>query len=92
MENIVVVLFSLLIWYPCEQVNLEKIRSRTQKKLMNKLAAATHKASEKRAAAEVKQQKEATRTAKKADYIRQTGHVPDQLFSCWSSCFGNYVK
>ncbi|XP_078155487.1 uncharacterized protein LOC144551409 isoform X2 [Carex rostrata] len=74
------------------EVNLEKIRARTQKKLMNKLAAATHEASEKRAAAEAKQQKEATRTAKKADYIRQTGHVPDQLFSSWSSCFGNYVK
>ncbi|KAJ4777901.1 Remorin family protein [Rhynchospora pubera] len=70
------------------EVDLEKIRARSQEKLMNKLAASKHKANQKRAAAEAKRQKEATRTTKQAEYIRQTGHVPNQsCSSCWSLWF-----
>ncbi|KAJ3689676.1 hypothetical protein LUZ61_018840 [Rhynchospora tenuis] len=70
------------------EVDLEKIRARAQEKLMNKLAASKHKANQKRAAAEAKRQKEATRTAKQAEYIRRTGHVPNQsCSSCWSLWF-----
>lgn len=78
---------SLLVCHLCEQADLEKIRARAQAKSMEKLATATHNANEKRATAEAKRKKEATRTAKQADYIRQNGHVPNQSFSCWSFCF-----
>lgn len=52
---------------------------------MNKLAAARHKAEEKRAAAEADKNNQAAKTEEQAEYIRRTGHVPSSYFS-FSCC------
>lgn len=68
------------------QVEVERIRGRAQDKLMNKLAAARHKAEEKRAAAESKRNWHAAETEQQADYIRKTGRIPSSFSFCgW--CF-----
>lgn len=67
------------------QVEVERMRGRAQDKLMNKLAAARHKAEEKRAAAETKRNKQEVRTEQQAEYIRRTGRIPTS-FSCWNWC------
>lgn len=67
------------------QVEVERMRGRAQDKLMNKLAAARHKAEEKRAAAETKRNKLEVRTEQQAEYIRRTGRIPTS-FSCWNWC------
>jgi len=61
------------------------MRARAHEKLMNQLAAARHKAEEKRAAAEAKRNQQAAKTAQQAEYIRRTGRIPT-LFSCWGLC------
>lgn len=61
------------------------MRAHAHDKLMNKLAAARHKAEEKRAAAEAKRNKEAARTEQQAEYIKRTGRIPAS-FSCWNWC------
>lgn len=61
------------------------MRARANEKLMKQLATARHKAEEKRAAAEAKKNQQATRTARQAEYIRQTGHIPTSV-SCWGWC------
>jgi len=55
---------------------------------MNKLAAARHKAEEKRAAAEANRNHQAAKTEEQAYYIRRTGHVPSSYlsFSCCNWC------
>lgn len=55
---------------------------------MNKLATVRHKAEEKRAAAEVNRNNQATKTEEQAEYIRRTGHVPSSYlsFSCCTWC------
>ncbi|KAE9445064.1 hypothetical protein C3L33_23038, partial [Rhododendron williamsianum] len=70
-----------LLW----QVKVERMRGRAHDKLMNKLAAATHKAEEKRAAAEAKKNRQATKTEQQAEYIRTTGRMPSS-FSCGCCC------
>ncbi|XP_038994238.1 uncharacterized protein At3g61260-like [Hibiscus syriacus] len=50
-------------------VEVETMRGRAHDKLMNKLAAARHKAEEKRAAAEAKRNRQAGETEQQADYI-----------------------
>lgn len=67
------------------QVEVERMRGRAHEKLMNKLAAARHKAEEKRASAEAKRNKQAVRTEQQAEYIRRTGRIPTS-FSCWNWC------
>ncbi|XP_038971008.1 remorin 4.1-like [Phoenix dactylifera] len=67
------------------EVEVERMRARAHDKLMNKLAAAKHKAEEKRAAAEATRGQQATRTSQQAEYIRRTGHIPSS-FSCWNWC------
>lgn len=67
------------------QVEVERMRGRAHEKLMNKLAAARHKAEEKRASAEGKRNKQAVRTEQQAEYIRRTGRIPTS-FSCWNWC------
>ncbi|CAJ2677783.1 remorin 4.1 isoform X1 [Trifolium pratense] len=67
------------------EVEVERIRSKSHDKLMNKLAAARHKAEEKRAAAEANRNHQATKTEEQAEYIRRTGHVPSSYFS-FSCC------
>ncbi|KAI8538566.1 hypothetical protein RHMOL_Rhmol09G0114000 [Rhododendron molle] len=64
---------------------VERMRGRAQDKLMNKLAAATHKAEEKQAAAEAKKNRQATKTEQQAEYIRTTGRMPSS-FSCGCCC------
>ncbi|RVX11600.1 hypothetical protein CK203_015885 [Vitis vinifera] len=67
------------------QVEVERIRGRAHDRLMNKLAAARHKAEEKRAAAEAKRSRQAAKTEQQAEYIRKTGRIPSS-FSCWNWC------
>ncbi|XWS34420.1 hypothetical protein CRYUN_Cryun21dG0037100 [Craigia yunnanensis] len=66
------------------EVEVERMRGRGHDKLMNKLAAARHKAEEKRAAAEAKRNQQAAKTEQQAEYIRRTGRIP--YFPCWSWC------
>ncbi|KAI4313358.1 hypothetical protein L6164_026344 [Bauhinia variegata] len=70
------------------EVEVERIRGRSHDKLMNKLAAARHKAEEKRAAAEAKKNRQAAKTEEQAEYIRRTGRVPPSYlsFSCCNWC------
>nr|CAD1835292.1 unnamed protein product [Ananas comosus var. bracteatus] len=67
------------------EVEVERMRAREHERLMNKLAAANHKAEEMRAAAEAKRNNQASRTAQQAEYIRRTGRVPSS-FSFWNWC------
>ncbi|KAJ4710322.1 Remorin family protein [Melia azedarach] len=67
------------------EVEVERIRGRAHDRLMNKLAAARHKAEEKRAEAEAKRNQQAAKTEQQAEYIRRTGHIPT-LFGCWGWC------
>lgn len=64
------------------EVKVERIRGHAHEKLMNKLAASRHRAEEKLAAAEAKRNRQAAKTAQRAEYIRQTGHMPSP-FSHW---------
>lgn len=64
------------------EVKVERIRGHAHEKLMNKLAAARHRAEERLAAAEAKRSQQAAKTAQRAEYIRQTGHMPSP-FSHW---------
>ncbi|KAF9624087.1 hypothetical protein IFM89_007785 [Coptis chinensis] len=66
-------------------VEVERMRGKAHDKLMEKLAAARHKAEEKRAAAEVKRNRQAAKTEQQAEYIRRTGRLPS--FSCCNWCF-----
>ncbi|KAG6764383.1 hypothetical protein POTOM_031851 [Populus tomentosa] len=69
-------------------VEVERIRGQAQDRLMNKLAAARHKAEEKRATAEAKSNRQAAKTDKQADYIRRTGRVPSSFTFCgWCWCW-----
>lgn len=70
----------------CFQVEVERIRGHAHGKLMNKLAAARHKAQEKRAAAEAKRNQQAAKAEHQAEYIRKTGHIPSS-FWCWGWCY-----
>ncbi|CAN6236889.1 unnamed protein product [Urochloa humidicola] len=67
------------------EVEVERMRARAQDKLMTQLASARHNADEKRAAAELKRNRAAARTAEQAEHIRRTGRVPP-LFGCWNWC------
>ncbi|KAG1361139.1 remorin 4.1 [Cocos nucifera] len=67
------------------EVEVERMRAHAHDKLMNKLAAAKHKAEEKRALAEARRDQQVARTARQAEYIRRTGHIPSS-FSCWNWC------
>ncbi|KAK9935680.1 hypothetical protein M0R45_022769 [Rubus argutus] len=67
------------------EVEIERIRGHAHSKLMNKLAAARHKAQEKRAAAEARRNEQACKTEQQAEYIRRTGRIPS-TFSCWGWC------
>ncbi|KAJ0095963.1 hypothetical protein Patl1_15748 [Pistacia atlantica] len=69
-----------------EKVEVERMRGRAHDRLMNKMAAARHKAEEKRAEAEAKRNRQAAKTEQQAEYIRRTGRIPSS-FSCWSWCF-----
>ncbi|XXG60230.1 hypothetical protein AAC387_Pa04g2193 [Persea americana] len=67
------------------EVEVERMRAHAHDALMNKLAAARHKAEEKRATAEAKRNKQAAKTEQQADYIKRTGHIPTSCF-CWNWC------
>jgi hypothetical protein len=61
------------------------MRGQAQDRLMNKVAAARHKAEEKRAAAEAKRNRQAAKTERQVEYIRRTGRIPSS-FSCCGWC------
>ncbi|CAL0324817.1 unnamed protein product [Lupinus luteus] len=63
------------------QVDVERIRSKTHDKLMNKLTSVRHKAEEKLAAAEANRSHEAAKSEEQSEYIRRTGHVPSSYLS-----------
>ncbi|KAK7846631.1 uncharacterized protein CFP56_007609 [Quercus suber] len=63
------------------QVEVERMRGQAQDRLMNKLAAARHKAEEKRAVAEAKRNQEAAKTEQQSEYIRKTGRIPSSNFT-----------
>ncbi|OAY72250.1 Uncharacterized protein ACMD2_26110 [Ananas comosus] len=67
------------------EVEVERMRANAHDRLMNKLAAAKHKAEAKRAAAEANRNREAAKTAQQAEYIRRTGRIPTSI-SCWGWC------
>ncbi|KAJ9175341.1 hypothetical protein P3X46_013906 [Hevea brasiliensis] len=68
------------------EVEVERVRGRAQDKLMNTLAAARHRAEEKRAAAEAKRNRQAAKTERQAEYIRRTGRIPSSFSFCsWCS-------
>ncbi|XP_057961840.1 uncharacterized protein LOC131153512 isoform X2 [Malania oleifera] len=67
------------------EVEVERIRGRAHDRLMSKLAAARHKAEERRAAADATRNKQAAKTEQQAEYIRRTGRIPPS-FSCCSWC------
>ncbi|KAF8390603.1 hypothetical protein HHK36_025130 [Tetracentron sinense] len=58
------------------EAKAERLKSRAQERLANKLAATTRIAEEKRTSAETKLNEQAVRTSERADYIRRTGHLP----------------
>ncbi|XP_065872710.1 uncharacterized protein [Euphorbia lathyris] len=64
------------------EVEVERMRGEAQDRLMNKLAAARHKAEEKRAAAEAKRNRQAAKTEQQAEYIRRTGRIPSSFSFC----------
>ncbi|XP_062172894.1 uncharacterized protein LOC133878360 isoform X3 [Alnus glutinosa] len=67
------------------EVEVERMRGQAQDRLMNKVAAARHKAEEKRAAAEAKRNRQAAKTERQVEYIRRTGRIPSS-FSCCGWC------
>jgi hypothetical protein len=68
------------------QVEVERMRGQAHDRLMNKLAAATLKAEEKRAVAEAKRNRQAAKTEQQTEYIRKTGRIPSS-FSCCGWCY-----
>ncbi|KAF6161364.1 hypothetical protein GIB67_009243 [Kingdonia uniflora] len=80
-RNVKLTLFPIL-------VKAERLKSRAQEKLLNKLAATRRIAEERRANAEAKLNEQAVRTSEKADYIRRTGHLPSSCsFKLPSFCW-----
>ncbi|KAI3719759.1 hypothetical protein L6452_20663 [Arctium lappa] len=69
------------------EVEVERMRGGAHDRLMNKLAAARHKAEEKRAAAEAKRNRQAARAEEQAEYIRKTGQIPSSFTCCRCCCF-----
>ncbi|RZC70058.1 hypothetical protein C5167_033370 [Papaver somniferum] len=82
---------SFTIWYYplfSRFVKAERLKSRAQEKLTNKLAATRRIAEEKLSNAEAKLNEQAAKTAEKADYMRRTGHLPSSFSiklpsRCW---------
>lgn len=68
------------------EVEVERMRGQAHDRLMNKLAAATLKAEEKRAVAEAKRNRQAAKTEQQTEYIRKTGRIPSS-FSCCGWCY-----
>lgn len=64
------------------EVETKKTLSHAQKKLMNKVATARHRAEELHAAAEAKHGEQVAKTAVHADHIRRTGRMPSSFFGC----------
>ncbi|KAJ7945519.1 Remorin family protein [Quillaja saponaria] len=69
-------------------VKAERMKTRAQEKLANKLAASRRIAEEKRASAEAKLNEKSLKTTEKADYIKRTGRVPSSFsFKLPSLCW-----
>ncbi|KAK6917132.1 Remorin, C-terminal [Dillenia turbinata] len=68
------------------EARVEQMRASAQAKMVKKIALARQRSDEKRAAAETRKNRQAERTAAKAEQIRQTGRIPSSHFVCcgWS--------
>ncbi|XP_031477975.1 uncharacterized protein LOC116249021 isoform X2 [Nymphaea colorata] len=64
------------------ELEVERMKCLAHEKLMNKLAAARHKAEEKFMVAEAKRNQQAAKTAERVDYIRRTGRIPSSFSFC----------
>ncbi|KAK7246916.1 hypothetical protein RIF29_41787 [Crotalaria pallida] len=64
------------------EAKVEQIKAQTHAKMVKKIALARQRSEEKRAAAEVRKNREAERTAAQAEYIRQTGRMPSTNYIC----------
>lgn len=64
------------------QAQIEQMRAQAQAKMVKKIAMATQKSEEMRAAAEARKNRQAEKTAANAEYIRQTGRIPSSPFTC----------
>lgn len=69
------------------QAKAEKILAEANEKLKDKLASASKKAAEKRAAAEVVRNAQAAKTAEEAEVMRKTGHLSPLASSPFTCCF-----
>lgn len=58
------------------------MRAQAHAKIVKKIAMARQRSEEKRAAAEVRRNREAERTAAQAEYIRRTGRMPSFKYTC----------
>ncbi|CAA7410647.1 unnamed protein product [Spirodela intermedia] len=70
------------------EVKVERLRASAHERLMTRLAAARHEAEERRAAAEARRNRRASRTARQVEYIRRTGRVPSAAAAVFSRCWG----
>ncbi|KAJ7535746.1 hypothetical protein O6H91_12G044300 [Diphasiastrum complanatum] len=68
------------------EVKVERMRSLSHERLMNKLAIARRRSEEMRAAAEARRAEQAAKTAQHAELIRQTGKMPFS-FHCCNFCW-----
>ncbi|CAL9096194.1 unnamed protein product [Musa textilis] len=62
------------------EAKAERVRARAIEKMAEKLAMARRQADEKQAAAEARMNKQASRTAHRADQIRRTGQIPSPYY------------
>ncbi|CAI0544864.1 unnamed protein product [Linum tenue] len=61
---------------------VEQMKAQAEAKMVKKVAMARQRAEERRAAAESRKNRDAERTAAKAEYIRQTGRMPSTHYIC----------
>ncbi|OIW21293.1 hypothetical protein TanjilG_31622 [Lupinus angustifolius] len=64
------------------EAKVEQMKAQTHAKMVKKIALARQRSEEKRAAAEVRRNREAERTAAQAEHIRQTGRMPYTNYIC----------
>lgn len=65
-----------------QQAKAERVRARALEKMAEKLAMTRRQVDEKQAAARAQMNKQASRTAHKAEHIRRTGQIPSLNYLC----------
>ncbi|KAF8030761.1 hypothetical protein BT93_D0061 [Corymbia citriodora subsp. variegata] len=64
------------------EAQVEQMRAHAQARMVKKIAMARQRSEEKQAAAEARRNREAEKTAARAEYIRQTGQMPSSPYIC----------